>query len=238
MKIKIASLITYLFLANCACAQVEGDALSVAPFDQAGYGEGTFTVSSFSARKAEADALKGHYRIRYAGRKNRIAAEKEESEYQAPSYSEQGALVENTLDPSAVSNVKTQQVSGMLAGGIGQKRGLGQRPGSSSLMAGMSRGMGASGGMGVGAGASARIGIGATGGLSMARGTSVAAVAGVGMGSGTAMRVMRNKVSSSMGGMGSAENTDASDELLQSDLGGSTPGSGITGSQSFSDLGR
>jgi hypothetical protein len=228
MKIKIASLITYLFLANCACAQVEGDALSAAPLDQAGYGEGNFTVSSFSARKAEADALKGHYRIRYAGRKNRIAAEKEESDYETPSYSEPGALTENTLDPSAASSVKTQQVSGMLAGGIGQKRGMGQRPGSSGLMAGMSGGMGAG----------ARIGIGANGGLSMARGTSVAAVAGVGMGSGAAMRVMQNKVSGSMGGMGSAENTDASDELLQSDLGGSTLGSGITGSQSFSDLGR
>ncbi len=185
-------------------------------------------MSSFSARKAEADALKGHYRIRYAGRKNRIAAEKEESDYQTPSYSEPGALTENTLDPSAASSVKTQQVSGMLAGGIGQKRGMGQRPGSSGLMAGMSGGMGAG----------ARIGIGANGGLSMARGTSVAAVAGVGMGSGAAMRVMQNKVSGSMGGMGSAENTDASDELLQSDLGGSTLGSGITGSQSFSDLGR
>jgi hypothetical protein len=235
MKIKIASLITYLFFANCACAQVEGDALSVAPLDQAGYGEGTFTVPSFSARQAEVDALKGHYRIRYAGRKNRIAVEKEESEYQTPSYGEAGALVENTLDPSAVSNVKTQQVSGMLAGGIGQKRGLGQRPGSSSLMAGMTWGKGASGGMSVSAGANARISIGATGGLSMARGTSVAAVAGVGRGSGTPMRVMQNKVSN---GMGSAENTDTSDELLQSDLGGSTPGSGITGSQSFSDLGR
>lgn len=169
--------------------------------------------------------MKGHYRIRYAGRKNRIAAEKEESDYQTPSYSEPGALAENTLDPSAVSSVKTQQVSGMLAGGIGQKRGMGQRPGSSGLMAAMSGGMGAG----------ARIGIGATGGLSMARGTSVAAVAGVGMGSGAAMRGMQNKVS---GSIGRAENTNASNDLLQSDLGGSTPGSGITGSQRFSDLGR
>ncbi|MFL9868199.1 hypothetical protein PQR67_28815 [Paraburkholderia fungorum] len=237
MKIKIASLIAYLLLANCAYAQVEGDVLSMVPSNQSSYREGTFTVSNFSARKAEADALKGHYRIRYAGRKNRIAAEKEESEYQAQSYSTPDAFAENTLDPSAVSSVKTQQVLGMLAGGVGQKQGVGHGLNSSSLIAGMSAGMGVTGGMStsMGRGAGARIGLGATGGLGMVRGTSVAAVAGVGMGSGGAQRVMQNKMS---GSMDSADNTDASDELLQSDLGGSTPGSGVASSQGLSVLGR
>ncbi|MCP2088830.1 UNVERIFIED_ORG: hypothetical protein J2Y81_004917 [Paraburkholderia sediminicola] len=232
MKLKIASLIIYMVLASCARAQVQGDVLSMAPLDQAGYREGTFTVSNFSARKAEADALRGHYRIRYTGRKNRIAAEKEESEYQAQSYTEPDAFAENTLDPSVVSSGKTQQALGMSAGGIGQKLGvgMGQRRNSSGLIAGMSGGMGASGRMG--AGSSARIGIGATGGLSTPRGTGMAIVAGVGMGSGTAGRVMQGKMSSSMG------STDVSDELLQSDLGGSTPGRNVAGSQGFSNLGR
>lgn len=237
MKIEIASLIIYSLLANCAYAQVDSDVLSMAPLDQPSYGEGTFTVSNFSARKAEADALKGHYRIRYAGRKNRIAAEKEESEYQAQSYSAPDAFAENTLDPSAVSSAKTQQVLGVLAGGIGQKQGMGHGLNSSSLMTGMSAGLGATGGMSasMGTGVGARSGIGASGGLGIVRGTSVAAVAGVGMSGGATQRAMQNKVSSSMD---STDNTDASDELLQSDLGGSTPGSGVASSQGLSILGR
>jgi hypothetical protein len=235
MKLKIASLIVYLLSANCAYAQMDSDPLAMAPLDQPSYGEGTFTVSNFSARKAEADALKGHYRIRYAGRKNRIATEKEESEYQAQSYSVPDAFAENTLDPSAVSNVKTQQVLGILAGGAGQKQGMGHGPNSSGLIAGMSAGMGASGRMSKSMGAGARLGIGATGSMDMTKGTGVAAVAGVATGSGATLRVMQNKVSSSMDG---TDNTDASDELLQSDLGGSTPGSGVASSQSLSNLGR
>ncbi|MFM0074008.1 hypothetical protein PQQ86_22895 [Paraburkholderia sediminicola] len=230
MKLKIASLIIYMVLATCARAQVQGDVLSMAPLDQAGYREGTFTVSNLSARKAEADALRGHYRIRYTGRKNRIAAEKEESEYQEQSYTEPDSFAENTLDPSVVSSGKTQQALGMLAGGIGQKLGMGQRRNSSCLIAGMSGGTGASGR--TGAGSSARIGIGATGGLSMPKGTGMATVAGVGMESGATGRVMQDKMSSSTG------STDVSDELLQSDLGGSTPGSNVAGSQGFSNLGR
>lgn len=223
MKAKIVFLIIYLFSYNCAFAQVESDPLAMEPLDQPGSGKGNFTVSNFSARKAEADVLKGHYRTRYVGRKNRILAEKEESEYEAQSYSTPDEFTENTLDPSVVSSVKNRQVLSMLASGAGQKLGMAHGLNTPGLMTGMN--------MATSTGASpiggARIGIGQTDGLGMRKG--VAAVGSIGAGSGATMTAIQNQVSRA---------TDASDGLLQSDVAGSTPGKGMASSQGFLGLGQ
>lgn len=110
-------------------ARLEGDPISAALLEQSGYESDSTPVSGFAVRKAEADAQKGHYRTRYVGRKNRIVAEKEETQYEEPAYGTPNELEENVLDPTAVASVGMAQSLSMLGQSgrsIGMNAGLNQ----------------------------------------------------------------------------------------------------------------
>jgi hypothetical protein len=95
-------------------ARIADDPISAALLEQSGYEPDTVPLSSFAARKAGADAQKGHYRTRYVGRKNRIVAEKEQTQYEEPAYGTPNEFKKNVLDPTAVASVGMPRSLGML----------------------------------------------------------------------------------------------------------------------------
>lgn len=199
--------------------RIEDDPISAALLEQSGYEPDTTPTSTFAARKAEADAQRGHYRTRYIGRKNRIVAEKEETQYEEPVYGGQDELEENVLDPRAVANVGMAQSLSMLGQSGGPvsmnselNRGFSQALGQHGTMSALQPSALGSTGLGMGA---------MQGGGSSSGGTEdIAGLAGI----------------AGIAGIGGA--ADTSGALIESDLMGHASQNSLGGRSGFSALNR
>lgn len=220
MNFRLIFLITTLLFVSQANAQTGAgggdDPISTALLEQSGYEPYTTPVSSFAARKAQADAQKGHYRTRYSGKKNRIVAEKEATQYEEPAYGTSSELEENVLDPKAVASVGMAQSLSM----------LGQSGSSISMNAGLNRGFSQALGQR---------------GMRRALQPSVLGNAGLGMralqgnGFGSASTA---STEDAVGIAGIGGTSDTSNALIESDLMGRTSQNGLGTRPGFSALDR